>query len=152
MSRGFLVILAMAMLYEVVARYMFNTSTLWAFDVSYMVTGAAFMLGMAWTAKEDGNVRVDALSRFMPDRVRRLVNGVVYSFIMTPIFGLIAWYGWGKAARAIASGEVEVVSIWAPKMWPLYSVIALGMSLLAIQLFAVGVREMAAMKSSGEVR
>lgn len=66
LSRILYVILTVAMLYEVGARYIFNASTIWAFDISYMATGAAFILGIAWTAQVDGHVKVDFLSQLLP--------------------------------------------------------------------------------------
>lgn len=142
LSKAALVVLTVAMLYEVVARYVFNASTIWAFDVSYMATGIAFMLGVAWTARVDGHVRVDVFSSLMPPRFSRLLNGVVYTVLMFPILSLMAWHGWKKSVNAFASGEVEMVSIWAPKMWPFYSCIAFGLSLLALQVLAMGLRSL----------
>jgi len=37
-----------AVVYEVIARYAFAAPTLWAFDVTYMLYGAMFMLGAAY--------------------------------------------------------------------------------------------------------
>lgn len=140
LSKAALVVLTVAMLYEVVARYVFDASTIWAFDISYMATGVAFILGVAWTAQVDGHVRVDVFSSLMPPRISRLINGVAYTALMFPIFALMAWHGWKKADNAFMSGEVEMVSIWAPKMWPFYAFIAYGLSLLALQILVMGLR------------
>ncbi|WP_240721743.1 TRAP transporter small permease subunit [Halomonas marinisediminis] len=140
LSKAALVVLTIAMLYEVVARYVFDASTIWAFDISYMATGAAFMLGVAWTARVDGHVRVDVLSSLMPSRVSQLINGVVYAAMVFPVFSFMAWHGWKKTGNAFMSGEVEMVSIWAPKMWPFYAIIAYGLSLLALQVLVLGLR------------
>jgi hypothetical protein len=42
-----IVILTAAMTYEVVARYLFRAPTEWAFDASYMLYGALFMIAGA---------------------------------------------------------------------------------------------------------
>nr|WP_298249237.1 TRAP transporter small permease subunit [uncultured Halomonas sp.] len=140
LSKVALIVLTIAMLYEVVARYAFDASTIWAFDISYMATGTAFMLGVAWTARVDGHVRVDVFSSLMPQRFSRIINGVVYTAMIFPTFILMAWHGWKKAGNAFVSGEVEMVSIWAPKMWPFYAIIAYGLSLLALQVLVMGLR------------
>ncbi|MGP5713080.1 TRAP transporter small permease subunit, partial [Vreelandella alkaliphila] len=62
MSKLAIVVLVLSMLYEVIARYVFNSSTILAFDISYMATGVAFVLGVAWTAQIDGHIKVDVLS------------------------------------------------------------------------------------------
>ena len=35
--------------YEVVVRYLFRAPTSWAFDISYIMYGALFMMGCAYT-------------------------------------------------------------------------------------------------------
>lgn len=140
LSRILYVILTVAMLYEVGARYIFNASTIWAFDISYMATGAAFILGIAWTAQVDGHVKVDFLSQLLPQRISSIISGVAYLFVMCPIVSLLAWYGWKKTLYAFSTGEVEMVSTWAPKIWPFYSMIAIGLTLFALQLFVQGIR------------
>ncbi|MDI5984620.1 TRAP transporter small permease subunit [Halomonas sp. M4R5S39] len=151
-SRVLFLVLVVAMLYEVIARYVFNASTIWAFDLSYMATGAAFMLGVAWTAKIDGHVRVDFLSQRFSARISRSINAVVYLGMVAPIMSCMAWYGWHRAARALTSGEVETVSIWAPKMWPFYSVIAVGLTIFTLQIVVQGVRFLQRENASGEQR
>ncbi|BBI52640.1 hypothetical protein HORIV_50610 [Vreelandella olivaria] len=89
LSKLALIILAGAMLYEVIARYVFNASTIWAFDISYMATGVAFMLGVAWTAQVDGHVKVDVLSSLMPVRISRIITGVAYTIVLFPPFHLL---------------------------------------------------------------
>ncbi len=149
-SRVLFLVLVVAMLYEVIARYVFNASTIWAFDLSYMATGAAFMLGVAWTAKIDGHVRVDFLSQRFPARVSRSINAVVYLGMVAPIMSCMAWYGWERTFRAYVSGEVETVSIWAPQMWPFYSTIALGLTLFSLQILVQGIRFIYMDNLSGE--
>lgn len=152
LSKLALIILTIAMLYEVVARYVFNSSTIWAFDISYMATGVAFILGIAWTAKVDGHVRVDAFSSLLPPRFSRIINGVAYTFAVFPIFSLIAWHGWKKAWNSIQSGEVEMVSTWAPKMWPFYTCIAFGLSIFALQVLVIGLKAIATSKTNNEIK
>lgn len=140
MSKLAIVVLVLSMLYEVIARYVFNSSTIWAFDISYMATGVAFMLGVAWTAKIDGHIKVDVLSSMLPNNVYRLIIGVVYTVVLFPTFLFLAWYGWKKTVSAFITNEVEMVSTWAPQMWPFYTCIAVGLTLLALQLLVIGLR------------
>lgn len=140
MSKLAIVVLVLSMLYEVIARYVFNSSTIWAFDISYMATGVAFMLGVAWTAQIDGHIKVDVLSSMLPNNVYRLIIGVVYTVVLFPTFLFLAWYGWKKTVSAFITNEVEMVSTWAPQMWPFYTCIAVGLTLLALQLLVIGLR------------
>ncbi|MEK7876469.1 MAG: TRAP transporter small permease subunit, partial [Pseudomonadota bacterium] len=40
--------LVLAVSYEVIARYAFESPTIWSFDVTYMLYGTIFMLGAAY--------------------------------------------------------------------------------------------------------
>lgn len=133
-------LLVASMIYEVAARYLFGAPTIWAFDISYMCTGTLFVLGAAWTLRQDAHVRIDFLSQRMPPRLRSAVEGAVFLFLLLPIFGVISWFAGGRAWRAYLTDEVEMVSPWAPLMWPFYALLALGLFALTLQIAVHGLR------------
>jgi TRAP-type mannitol/chloroaromatic compound transport system permease small subunit len=47
--------MVLALSYEVVARYLFNAPTLWAYDMTFMLYGTFFMLGSAFTLQRRGD-------------------------------------------------------------------------------------------------
>ena len=53
--------LVFGLTYEAIARYLFNAPTLWAFDLSYMLYGAIFMLGAHYTLLKGAHIRTDML-------------------------------------------------------------------------------------------
>lgn len=140
LSQLMVLILISAMLYEVVARYVFGAPTLWAFDIAYMSTGILFVLGAAQTLREDAHVRIDVLSSRFSPRVRGLIDGVAFLLILCPVFAMLAKIAAERTIRAYANGEVETVSPWAPLMWPFYSMLTIGLAALALQLVAQGIR------------
>lgn len=52
--------MVLGLTYEVVARYVFNSPTLWAYDMTFMMYGSYFMLGVAFTLQRKGHVRTDS--------------------------------------------------------------------------------------------
>ncbi|QDY70492.1 TRAP transporter small permease subunit [Qingshengfaniella alkalisoli] len=133
-------ILVASMIYEVVARYVFGAPTIWAFDISYMCTGTLFVLGAAYALKQDAHVRIDFLAQKLPPALRQKIEGGVFLCLLLPIFIGLSWVATGRAWRAFVEGEVEMVSPWAPLMWPFYSMLALGLIALTLQIFAQGCR------------
>lgn len=85
------VLLILAMVYEVVARYVFDAPTVWAFDIAYMCSGALFLLGVSWALKEDAHIRIDILRNKMPLRAAGAIEGVAYLCILCPF--LVYWPG-----------------------------------------------------------
>ena len=55
--------LTIAVGYEIFARYFFNMPTLWAFDLSIQMYGAAFMMAGAYALSVQSHVRADMLYR-----------------------------------------------------------------------------------------
>ncbi|NVK33814.1 MAG: TRAP transporter small permease subunit [Rhodobacteraceae bacterium] len=133
-------VLVASMIYEVVARYVFSAPTIWAFDISYMCTGTLFVLGAAYALREDAHVRIDFLAQKMPERVRQLVDAFVFVFLLAPIYAGLSWYAVPRAWKAFVTDEVEMVSPWAPLMWPFYSLLAVGLVALTLQILVTGLR------------
>ena len=140
LARLVTVVLVASMIYEVVARYFFGAPTIWAFDISYMATGALFVLGAAQTLKEDGHVRIDFLAQKMPANFRRWFEGAVFILLVAPIFALLSKFAIEKTWRAWQTSEVEMVSPWAPLMWPFYAILAIGLIALTLQQIVHGLR------------
>lgn len=134
------IVLVVSMIYEVAARYLFGAPTIWAFDISYMCTGTLFILGAANALREDAHVRIDFLAQKLPVALRRTIEGVVFFLLLTPIFALLSSFAVQRAWRAFSTSEVEMVSPWAPLMWPFYGLLALGLVALTLQIAVQGLR------------
>ncbi len=143
-SYAMVLILVAAMVYEVVARYIFGAPTAWAFDIAYMCTGVLFVLGAAQALREDAHVRIDFLSARLPVRMREVIEGGIYLLVLGPIFSLLTMIAAQRTWRAWTTGEVEHVSPWAPLMWPFYSALTIGLAGLTLQILAEGIRYLAA--------
>ncbi|MDA7948942.1 MAG: TRAP transporter small permease subunit [Hyphomicrobiaceae bacterium] len=149
-AMGLLAALIGSMIYEVAARYVFDAPTLWAFDISYMLNGSLFLIGSAYALKADAHVRIDFLSTALPVRVQQLWNAFIYLLVLVPIFAIFSYVAIGKAYKAYITNEVEMVSPWAPYVWPFFAAGALGIALLALQLFAEGNRFFLGQKQPGQ--
>jgi len=96
--------------YEVVVRYIFRAPTSWAFDISYMMYGALFMMAGAYTLSRDGHVRADVFYRLWPVRVQGIVELVLYFIFFFPGVLALIFAGWKYASRSIRYQEVSVMS------------------------------------------
>jgi len=74
--------------YEVFVRYALRDPTSWAFDISYMMYGALFMMGGAYTLSRDGHVRGDVLFRLWPPKVQAIIELALYFLFFFP--GILA--------------------------------------------------------------
>jgi len=127
-------------LYEVVSRYGFNAPTFWAFDMIYMLHGALFTLGAAYTLQKNAHVRIDVLAARFPERVQHAVNAVAYILLFLPALGIMAEAAVLRSYSAYVTDERELVSAWAPKVWPFYAVLAFALVCLWLQSLLEAIR------------
>ena len=128
--------LGLIMTYEALARFLLNLPTFWAYELSYMITGAHFALGIALVTRNSEHIRIDFLYSRMPELCKEIIDFIVLFFCMTP---LMIWtsvelvtYAWNTWLIKEVSGE----SGWNPVIWPVKTAIAIGFSVFAIQLIA----------------
>jgi TRAP-type mannitol/chloroaromatic compound transport system permease small subunit len=122
-----------AMVYEVAARYFFHAPTVWAHDVSYMLYGALFMLGGAYTLRQQGHIRTDFLYNKFGVRGQAFVDAVAYLFFFFPAFAIFLWLGWESFQESWRLDERAITSPWTPALYPFRAVLPLAAALLLIQ-------------------
>ena len=128
--------LGLIMTYEALARFLLNLPTFWAYELSYMITGAHFALGIALVTRNSEHIRIDFLYSRMPELCKEVIDFIVLFFCMIPLMiwtsvELVA-YAWNTWLINEVSGE----SGWNPVIWPVKTAIAIGFSVFAIQLIA----------------
>ena len=127
--------LVLAMVYEVVSRYAFGAPTMWAFELSYMLMGTIFMLGIAYALLVGQHVNVDFIHDALPKRVIGIVDGLAY-IILTGMAAWITFALFRYANSAFQSGEGSGLSAWNPPVWPYRYIFALGFGLFALEALA----------------
>lgn len=143
LSAWFVAPLILAVTYEVLARYLFRAPTIWAYDLSYMLYAAIFMLGAAYTLRHGGHVRTDFLYNDFSDRRKAQIDAAWYLLFLPVLLLLIvsmtreAHHSWDIDER---SGE----SPWRPPIYPLKWMLAVALVLLFLQSVAEFVRALVA--------
>jgi TRAP-type mannitol/chloroaromatic compound transport system permease small subunit len=116
--------LIVVLCYEVIARYAFNSPTIWALETSEMLGGVIGVLGWGYTY-----VR-------LPPRGKALVDVVMALIFLFPLVGILIFSGMSWAATSLATGEKMVESSWLPPAAPFRIVIAAGFCFFALQCVA----------------
>lgn len=124
-----------ATVYDVAARYIFNAPTQWAYEVGYMVMGTHALLGMAYTLRERGHIRIDAFSQNFSQTTKALVDLAGYAIVL-PCLCWVAWALWDYWVGALHSGELSGQSAWNPVIWPFRLVFFVAFVLLILQIIA----------------
>jgi TRAP-type mannitol/chloroaromatic compound transport system permease small subunit len=128
-----IVILTLGTSYEVFVRYVLNDPTSWAFDMSYILYGALFLMSGAYALSRGAHVRGDVFYRLMPPRVQGRLELVLYIFFFFPGVIALMYSGWTYAMDSMRIGEVSVNSPIGVPIWQLKLVIPAAGALLALQ-------------------
>jgi TRAP-type mannitol/chloroaromatic compound transport system permease small subunit len=140
-AAGWLMVpMTLAVVYEVIARYAFNAPTIWAYDTTYMLFGAQFMLAASYTLLRGGHIRTDVFYEKWSPRTRAVIDTVSYVFFFFPGMLFVLYAGWVEATFSWRIGERSDWSAWRPIIYPLKFVIPLSAGLLLLQGFAELVR------------
>jgi TRAP-type mannitol/chloroaromatic compound transport system permease small subunit len=105
-----IVLMAVGTGYEVFVRYVLNSPTAWALDVSFIMYGTLFMMGGAYTLSRGGHVRGDFLYRLWQPRTQAKVDLVLYIFFFFPGVTALVLSGWKYASRSWGYSEVSINS------------------------------------------
>ncbi|MDJ0993353.1 MAG: TRAP transporter small permease subunit [Dinoroseobacter sp.] len=119
--------------YEVFMRYVLNSPTTWALDVSFIMYGTLFMMGGAYTLSRGGHVRGDFLYRLWQPKTQAKVDLVLYFLFFFPGVLALVFAGWKYAAKSWQFQEVSVNSPAGIPIFQFKTVIALAGLLLLIQ-------------------
>jgi TRAP-type mannitol/chloroaromatic compound transport system permease small subunit len=122
-----------SLFWEVVARYVFSAPTIWAYDLSYMLYGAFFMLGAAYALYRGGHIRTDMLYQNWSPRRQGAIDAVCYLFLFFPAMLFMLWMGGQEAWHAWDIGERSDASPWRPILYPLKAVIPVTALMLLVQ-------------------
>jgi len=122
--------------YEVIARYVFNAPTKWAYDTSYMLYGSHFMLGATYCLYKKGHIRTDVFYEKFSVRWQGWIDSGLYIFFFFPGMILFFWFSSIEALHSWRIMEESVVSPWRPPLYPFKTVIPVASVLLMVQGFS----------------
>jgi TRAP-type mannitol/chloroaromatic compound transport system permease small subunit len=132
------VILTVAVCYEVFMRYVLRAPTRWGYDVGYMLYGAGFLMAGAYALSQAAHVRADVIYRFWRPRVQASVDAVLFLLFYFPAAFFFIYSGFFFAERSWAMGEFSSAS---PFNIPVYHFKTL-LPIAGILLFMQGLAEL----------
>ena len=117
---------------DVVSRMLLNRSIQGASELVVLFLVGLVFLGFAGAEASGSNFSVTILVRLLSPRAQRVINRLM-TLISLVAMGLLTWYSWRRAITSIAAGEESYGVIPFP-VWPSRLIIAIGLTMLVIQL------------------
>lgn len=128
-------------LYEIVLRFFFSTSTFVLQEfVGYGVATCTF-LSLGYALEHNALIRVNVLLTKVGDMGRRLLE-LVAAVLTMGVVGMLMWFFWLRVARHWARGStsnsIAEVPLWIPE-----GALLVGLGVFWLQLFAYALRQIA---------
>jgi len=104
-----LVLLIMAVLYQVIGRYVFNDSPTWAESGAVMLVLYVTMLGMAVGVRDAGHIGLESLLALAPENVRLKMELLIHGLVL--LFGVVMAYNCGLLAQSVWDYKIPTLGI-----------------------------------------
>ena len=132
------------LLYEPIARNLFDQSCIWAVEMAQFTMAAYYLLGGGYSMILRGHVRMDLLYGRWSTLQKAKVDAVTGLFL---IFYLIfLFYGaYSSTEYAVLYGQKNR-SAWAPYMAPIKIIMSIGVLLMLLQAIATFFKDIAKIK------
>jgi len=115
---------------QVIARYVFNYSFVWALELVTYLFGAMIFLGISYGVRVGSHIGVDALVRTLSPGKARVVAGV--ATVLCMVYAAIVFYGGSVYVAKMYEIGIEAQDLpiqqWVPRM-----VLPIGFGLLFIR-------------------
>lgn len=103
---------------QVVARYVFNYSFVWAFELTTWLFGGMIFIGISYGIRVGAHIGVDALVNLMPRHVARMTT--IMATILCMVYSIIVFIGaWNYVATmkmiGILAQDIPIQQ-WIPRL------------------------------------
>ena len=131
------VVMVIMVLIVVFTRYFLQVGSIALQESVTYFHAVVFLLGISYTLKQDGHVRVDIFYRKFSSRRKALINFFGGIFFLMPVSGLILYSSWDYVWASWAIGETSAENNGLPFVYLLKTL----MILMPITLILQGIAE-----------
>jgi len=143
-----LLYMALTLLFEVIARYVFNSPTLWVLDLAKFAMGFLGILGGGYTLLLGSHVKVDVIYGTRSVRTKAIMDLCTSVLFFIFIIVLLTQ----SAHMALASFDIRehTTTVFSPPLYPLKMAIPVGVGLVLLQGVAKVLRDIIALITNEE--
>jgi TRAP-type C4-dicarboxylate transport system permease small subunit len=106
---GGLGLLIVAVLYQVIGRYVFNDTPTWAESGAVLLVLYVTMLGMAVGVRDAGHIGLESLLVLVPEGLRLKMELLIHSLVL--VFGLVMAYNCAVLAQSVWGYKIPTLGL-----------------------------------------
>lgn len=127
-----IVIVSGILLFEVFVRYFFSMPTDWEIELSVMLLIISTFMAAGFTQISRGHVNIEILDALLSKKIIKW--RILISDIISILFcAFISYSSWILFYESYTEGRMTESS-WGPKLWPVFLFMAIGMTILTLQI------------------
>jgi TRAP-type mannitol/chloroaromatic compound transport system permease small subunit len=143
--------LVLLICFDVFNRYLLNKSFVAVQELEWHLFSLIFLLGAAYTLKQDGHVRVDVFYAKASEQTRALIDLVGCLVLLIPFCALVIWTSKDFVLSSYAIAETSPDPGGLPARFLLKASLPLAFLLLLLQGCALALRSLLRLLGSGEL-
>jgi len=141
LSSWLIIAMVIVILWEVIARYLFNSPTTWAFTSMRLIGGATIVLGWAYAQLHNAHIRVDVFYTNFSARTKALVDILGSVLFFFPLIGAFTYIVISRELQVLMTGQLLTFSFWGSPSSLYGVVIMLGLLFTCLQFTAQLIRD-----------
>ena len=126
---------------EVMMRYVFNSPTSQLPVIMTWTGTALYSLAFGYVLLHKGHVRVDVLYMRFSDRMKAIVDVILWFVFFLPSIGFLGYAGFNWMEHAWRTHERSMLTYWYPPMAPIRTIVFIGLVLFFLQGLATLYRD-----------
>ncbi len=123
------------------SRLFFGVPINWALEMTQFMLAAYFLLGAAYSLQENAHVRMDLFYGRLSARKKAVTDAVTILFVIFYLAVMVRG-GWSSTEYALVYQQKNY-SAWAPLMWPVKTLMTLGIFLMLLQAVSNFIKDIA---------
>ena len=131
-----------------IVRKAFDMSSNALLEIQWYLFAAVFMLGAGFAFLKNAHVRIDFISNHLSAKTRNIIDIVGIVVFLLPLCYILITLSWPTFANAWKSGEMSQ-NAGGLIRWPMYGLIPLGFTLLALQGLSELIKRAAFLSGAG---
>lgn len=104
-----LVLLIIAVLYQVIGRYIFNDTPTWAESSAVLLVLYVTMLGMAVGVRDAGHIGLESFLALAPEWLRLKMELLIHTLVL--VFGLLMAWNCGLLAESVSGYKIPTLGV-----------------------------------------
>lgn len=136
-----IVALSVTVFYDVIMRYAFNAPTFWAYETSWMFYSINFLLGLGYALQKGAHTTVDILINHFNNKTKLIIE-ILFLIVMLVFSMIVVWHGSIYAMSSWKLREGSHLTLWAPPIYPIKTLIPFSFFVLGLQSIAEIIRKL----------